>query len=133
MLTVMGLLALLGTLVFLIFESSIVVGQYTCPFSPFSFLIVLSGFIKCAINDSQVFILGSGETQVLTQLSDDPPENNTIGVLASTHKPMIPGTSDSWQATIIVYNSKDNVTSSDVDQIQIQLKGFPTQQGLLVC
>ncbi|XP_076126229.1 alpha-L-iduronidase isoform X1 [Alosa pseudoharengus] len=72
-----------------------------------------------------------GETQVLAQLSDDASENNTVGVLASIHKPSIPGTSDSWQSTIVIYSSKDNITSSDVDQIQIQLKGFPIQQGLM--
>ena len=81
--------------------------------------------------DTQNVILASGETQVLAQnLSDEAPENNTVGVLASTHTPTIPGTSDSWQSTIVIYNSKDNSTSSAVDQIQIQLKGFPTQQGL---
>ncbi|KAL2091698.1 hypothetical protein ACEWY4_011513 [Coilia grayii] len=73
-----------------------------------------------------------GETQVLVQNQlDDAPENNTVGVLATTHSPAIPGTSDSWQCTVVIYNSNDNSTSSTVDQVQVRLKNVPTLPGMM--
>uniref|UniRef100_A0A3B3YW69 Alpha-L-iduronidase n=1 Tax=Poecilia mexicana TaxID=48701 RepID=A0A3B3YW69_9TELE len=53
-----------------------------------------------------------GETQVLAQvLNSGHEENSTVGVLASTHRPVIHGGSDSWQVAVLVYNSDDNSTS----------------------
>uniref|UniRef100_A0A8D0A068 Alpha-L-iduronidase n=1 Tax=Sander lucioperca TaxID=283035 RepID=A0A8D0A068_SANLU len=51
-----------------------------------------------------------GETQVLAQvLSSAGTINSTVGVLASSHKPVRVGGSDGWQATVLVYNSDDNM------------------------
>uniref|UniRef100_A0A7N9AUL9 Alpha-L-iduronidase n=1 Tax=Mastacembelus armatus TaxID=205130 RepID=A0A7N9AUL9_9TELE len=50
-----------------------------------------------------------GETQVLDQVFSPAATNSsTVGVLASIHKPVVPGGSDSWQAAVLVYNSEDN-------------------------
>uniref|UniRef100_A0A8C2XMA7 Alpha-L-iduronidase n=1 Tax=Cyclopterus lumpus TaxID=8103 RepID=A0A8C2XMA7_CYCLU len=50
-----------------------------------------------------------GETQILAQvLSSAGSNNSTVGVMASSHKPVIPGGSDSWQAALMIYNSDDN-------------------------
>uniref|UniRef100_A0A7N8WYM6 Alpha-L-iduronidase n=1 Tax=Mastacembelus armatus TaxID=205130 RepID=A0A7N8WYM6_9TELE len=51
-----------------------------------------------------------GETQVLDQVFSPAATNSsTVGVLASIHKPVVPGGSDSWQAAVLVYNSEDNI------------------------
>lgn len=52
-----------------------------------------------------------------------------MGVLASSHKPVIPGGSDSWQAAALVYNSDDNSTSADTDDVTVTLKGLAAQKG----
>uniref|UniRef100_A0AAY4CL80 Alpha-L-iduronidase n=1 Tax=Denticeps clupeoides TaxID=299321 RepID=A0AAY4CL80_9TELE len=73
-----------------------------------------------------------GETQILAEnLVEGASENSTVGVLASTHEPLTPGASDSWQATVLVYNSDDNSTSSSTNPVRIQLKNVPSQKGLV--
>lgn len=52
-----------------------------------------------------------------------------MGVLASSHKPVIPGSSDSWQAAVLVYNSDDNSTSTNTDDVTVTLKGLAAQKG----
>lgn len=52
-----------------------------------------------------------------------------MGVLASSHKPVIPGGSDSWQASVLVYNSDDNSTSTNTDDVTVSLKGLASQKG----
>lgn len=52
-----------------------------------------------------------------------------VGVLASSHKPVIPGGSDSWQASVLVYNSDDNSTSTNTDDVTVLLKGLAAQKG----
>lgn len=73
-----------------------------------------------------------GETQVLAQvLSSAGANKSTIGVLASSHKPTIPGGSDSWQTAVLLYNSDDNSTSTNTDDVTISLKGLSAQKGLV--
>lgn len=73
-----------------------------------------------------------GETQVFTQVvTEGGSANGTIGVLASTHHPLIPGTSDSWQTTLLVYNSDDNSTSTTTDHLTVSLLGLPELAGLM--
>ncbi|XP_075960916.1 alpha-L-iduronidase isoform X2 [Anarhichas minor] len=73
-----------------------------------------------------------GETQILAQvLSSAGSNNSTVGVLASSHKPVIAGGSDSWQAAVLIYNSDDNSTSTDTDDVTISLKGLAAQKGLM--
>ncbi|XP_041792468.1 alpha-L-iduronidase isoform X2 [Chelmon rostratus] len=73
-----------------------------------------------------------GETQVLAQVSNSPgTDNSTVGVLASTHKPDVPGGADGWQAAVLVYNSDDNSTSTGVDDASISLTGLAAQAGLV--
>uniref|UniRef100_A0A3Q0SML2 Alpha-L-iduronidase n=1 Tax=Amphilophus citrinellus TaxID=61819 RepID=A0A3Q0SML2_AMPCI len=63
-----------------------------------------------------------GETQLLAQvLNSSGSHNSTLGVLASSHKPIIPGGSDSWQAAVLVYNSEDNSTSNNTDDVTSSL------------
>lgn len=54
-----------------------------------------------------------------------------MGVLASSHKPAVPGSSDSWQAAVLVYNSDDNSTSPTADDVTVSVKGLPAQEGLV--
>uniref|UniRef100_A0A6Q2WUD6 Alpha-L-iduronidase n=1 Tax=Esox lucius TaxID=8010 RepID=A0A6Q2WUD6_ESOLU len=54
-----------------------------------------------------------GETQVLADVvTFGENDNSTVGVLASTHDPLMSWTSDSWQATVLIYNSHDNCSST---------------------
>ena len=55
--------------------------------------------------------------------------NGTVGVLASTHTPLVPGTSDSWQTTVLVYNSDDNSSSTSTDHLSVSLQGLPAHKG----
>ncbi|XP_070992264.1 alpha-L-iduronidase [Oncorhynchus clarkii lewisi] len=73
-----------------------------------------------------------GETQVLSEVVEVAgTDNNTVGILASTHDPLMSWTSDSWQATVLIYNSDDTSTSTTTDLIRVSLKGFTGQQGLV--
>uniref|UniRef100_A0AAX7SPC2 Alpha-L-iduronidase n=1 Tax=Astatotilapia calliptera TaxID=8154 RepID=A0AAX7SPC2_ASTCA len=72
------------------------------------------------------------ETQLLAQVvNSSGGHNGTLGVLASSHKPVMPGGSDSWQAAVLVYNSEDNSTSTITDDVTVSLKGLPAQNGLM--
>lgn len=73
-----------------------------------------------------------GETQVLAQVRNSAGSaNSTVGVLASSHKPFIPGTSDSWQTAVLIYNSDDNETSTNTDDVTVSLRGLPEANGLV--
>ncbi|XP_028270094.1 alpha-L-iduronidase isoform X2 [Parambassis ranga] len=73
-----------------------------------------------------------GETQVLTEvLASAGSYNGTVGVLASSHRPVLPGGSDSWQAAVLVYNSDDNSSSTSTDDVTVSLKGLGAQKGLV--
>ncbi|MEQ2172662.1 hypothetical protein GOODEAATRI_023389, partial [Goodea atripinnis] len=72
-----------------------------------------------------------GETQVLAQvLNSGSEQNSTLGVLASIHKPVIHGGSDSWQAAVLVYNSDDNSTSRRTSDVTVTLEGLAEQKGM---
>lgn len=73
-----------------------------------------------------------GETQVLARVQSSAGTNDsTVGVLASSHKPKSPGGSDSWQAAVLVYNSDDNSTSTDTDDVTVSLNGLAAHDGLV--
>ncbi|XP_067083784.1 alpha-L-iduronidase [Osmerus mordax] len=73
-----------------------------------------------------------GETQVFTQVAAEAGSvNGTVGVLASTHAPLVPGTSDTWQTTVLVYNSDDNSTSTSTDHLSVSLQALPAHKGLV--
>ncbi|XP_015274811.1 PREDICTED: alpha-L-iduronidase-like, partial [Gekko japonicus] len=73
-----------------------------------------------------------GEEQVSVDISsgesDDP---NSIGVLASLHKPAAPQWSDSWQAAILLYSSNDNQTSTNVSAMTINVTNYPICKDLV--
>lgn len=52
-----------------------------------------------------------------------------MGVLASSHEPVIQGGPDSWQAAVLVYNSDDNSTSTSTDDVTVSLRGLAAQTG----
>lgn len=71
-----------------------------------------------------------GETQVLAQvLNSAGTGNGTLGVLASSHEPVFPGGSDSWQVAALVYNSDDNSSSTGADDVTVSLRGLAAQTG----
>ncbi|MBN3310643.1 IDUA iduronidase, partial [Amia calva] len=73
-----------------------------------------------------------GEKQISADITvGGTSEEPTLGVLASTHQPAVPSTADSWQSSILVYNSNDNMTSLDLSYVTIHLKGYPTLQGMV--
>ncbi|MGH0160386.1 UNVERIFIED_CONTAM: hypothetical protein FKN15_045193 [Acipenser sinensis] len=73
-----------------------------------------------------------GEKQISSDIgASGESVNMTLGVIASTHETAIPGTSDSWQSTILIYNSNDNNTSSDVGYVTVNLNNYPSQLGLV--
>lgn len=73
-----------------------------------------------------------GEKQISSDIgASGESVNMTLGVIASTHETAIPGTSDSWQSTILIYNSNDNDTSSDVGYVTVNLNNYPSQLGLV--
>lgn len=66
------------------------------------------------------------QAQVLTDSSE---VNLSVGVLATVHVPQVPYTADSWQTTVLLYNSRDNQTSSAADIINLRLTGIPQRMG----
>ncbi|KAA0717410.1 Alpha-L-iduronidase [Triplophysa tibetana] len=73
-----------------------------------------------------------GETQVQAEVLIDSSEMNpSVGVLASVHLPHVSYTADSWQTTVLLYNSKDNQTSNATDIITLRLAGIPKHTGLM--
>ncbi|KAA8592734.1 hypothetical protein FQN60_018189 [Etheostoma spectabile] len=73
-----------------------------------------------------------GETQVLAHvLSSAGTINSTVGVLASSHTPVTVGGSDGWQAAVLLYNSDDNSTSTNPDDVTVSVKGLSAQKDLV--
>lgn len=71
-----------------------------------------------------------GEKQVLAEVLESAGGNSsTVGVLASSHRPEVPGSSDSWQAAVLVYSSDDNSTSTLTHDVTVTLKGLPALAG----
>ncbi|CAG5920346.1 unnamed protein product [Menidia menidia] len=77
-----------------------------------------------------------GETQVLARVLNSTggynDNNTTLGVLASSHEPVMSGGSDSWRAAVLVYNSDDNSSScTSHDNVTVAVNGLAGQEGLL--
>ncbi|KAM9507544.1 alpha-L-iduronidase isoform 3-T3 [Guaruba guarouba] len=75
-----------------------------------------------------------GEKQVLAEVKSsegESTENGTIGVLASVHTPNEMQPSDSWQATVLLYSSEDNRTSSNISTVTVNATHFPKLRGLV--
>lgn len=73
-----------------------------------------------------------GDTQILSRvIPSSMPNSSTVEVLASSHKPTVPWSSDSWQTSVLVYNSDDNQTSSRADSVTVTLKSLPQLKGLV--
>nr|CAH65418.1 hypothetical protein RCJMB04_31l23 [Gallus gallus] len=69
-----------------------------------------------------------GEKQIFAEVNSSEGEstgNNTFGVLASVHTPSELQPSDSWQATLLMYSSEDNRTSSNISTITVNATHFP--------
>ncbi|POI35167.1 hypothetical protein CIB84_001081, partial [Bambusicola thoracicus] len=69
-----------------------------------------------------------GEKQIVAEVNSSEGEstgNNTFGVLASVHTPSELQPSDSWQATLLMYSSEDNRTSSNISTITVNVTHFP--------
>ncbi|XP_032297079.1 alpha-L-iduronidase isoform X2 [Coturnix japonica] len=69
-----------------------------------------------------------GEKQIFAEVSSsegESTENNTFGVLASVHTPSELQPSDSWQATLLMYSSEDNRTSSNINTVTVNATHFP--------
>uniref|UniRef100_A0A8C5AX81 Alpha-L-iduronidase n=1 Tax=Gadus morhua TaxID=8049 RepID=A0A8C5AX81_GADMO len=54
-----------------------------------------------------------------------------LGVLASSQRPRVPGTSDSWQAAVLIYNSNDSSSSASTQRATLTLKGLAAQKDLV--
>ncbi|XP_067897828.1 alpha-L-iduronidase [Heterodontus francisci] len=77
-------------------------------------------------------LLGEKQLEVEMIHSGDVSDwNCTLGALASIHEPSNYHSSDSWQSAIIIYNSDDNQTSSDITFVTVNLTNFPTQEELV--
>ncbi|XP_057282496.1 alpha-L-iduronidase isoform X1 [Pezoporus wallicus] len=75
-----------------------------------------------------------GEKQVLAEVKNsegESTENSTIGVLASVHTPNEMQHSDSWQATVLMYSSEDNRTSSNISTVTVNAIHFPKLRDLV--
>ncbi|KAM8983853.1 alpha-L-iduronidase isoform 3-T3 [Ara ararauna] len=75
-----------------------------------------------------------GEKQVLAEVKSsegESTENGTIGVLASVHTPNEMQPSDSWQATVLLYSSEDNRTSSNISTVTVNATHFPKLRGMV--
>lgn len=73
-----------------------------------------------------------GDTQVMSQVSSSSEmPNSTVGVIASSHQPAVPWSPDTWQTSVLVYNSDDNQTSTSADEVTVTLKSLPRLAGLL--
>ncbi|XP_062827618.1 alpha-L-iduronidase isoform X2 [Anolis carolinensis] len=73
-----------------------------------------------------------GEEQISANIySHDSEEHNTLGVIASLHKPIELQQSDSWQASVLIYSSNDNQTSSNISAVTINVTNIPKQKELV--
>ncbi|XP_074850655.1 alpha-L-iduronidase isoform X2 [Carettochelys insculpta] len=74
-----------------------------------------------------------GETQILAELTsaDTSTDTDMIGVLASVRAPAERRTSDSWQASILIYASDDNQTSPNLSAVTVNVTRFPRHAELV--
>ncbi|KAM6226921.1 alpha-L-iduronidase isoform 4-T4 [Spheniscus humboldti] len=75
-----------------------------------------------------------GEKQIFAEVSSSEgksTQNSTIGVLASVHTPSEMQLSDSWQATLLMYSSEDNRTSSNISTVTVNATRFPKLRELV--
>ncbi|NXW18389.1 IDUA iduronidase, partial [Circaetus pectoralis] len=75
-----------------------------------------------------------GEKQIFAEVNSSEGEstqNSTIGVLASVHTPSEMQPSDSWQATLLMYSSEDNRTSSNISTVTVNATHFPKLRELV--
>ncbi|XP_014373507.1 alpha-L-iduronidase isoform X5 [Alligator sinensis] len=69
-----------------------------------------------------------GETQIFADVYNSKGKNgnnSTVGVLATLHTPAELPSSDSWQATILIYASDDNHTSLNISAVTLNMTQFP--------
>lgn len=69
-----------------------------------------------------------GEKQIFAAVNSSEGES-TIGVLASVHTPSEMQPSDSWQATLLMYSSADNRTSSNITTVTVNATHVPKLRG----
>ncbi|XP_030368687.1 alpha-L-iduronidase isoform X3 [Strigops habroptila] len=75
-----------------------------------------------------------GQKQIFAEVNSSEgksTENSTVGVLASVHTPNEMQPSDSWQATVLMYSSEDNRTSSNISTVTVNATHFPKLQELV--
>nr|XP_020662724.1 alpha-L-iduronidase [Pogona vitticeps] len=73
-----------------------------------------------------------GEEQVSAKIySPESEDYSTLGVLASLHKPALLQLEESWQASILVYSSNDNQTSSNISAVTINVTNYPRHNELV--
>ncbi|XP_029458207.1 alpha-L-iduronidase isoform X2 [Rhinatrema bivittatum] len=73
-----------------------------------------------------------GETQISANIySKDEETYDTVGVIATSHDPTEDHISDSWQSTILIYNSDDIRTSTNISFITVNLINFPKNADLV--
>ncbi|OPJ61973.1 alpha-L-iduronidase isoform D [Patagioenas fasciata monilis] len=85
-------------------------------------------------NAYRVVTFFEGEKQIFAKVNSgegESTENSTIGVLASVHTPSEVQPSDSWQATVLLYSSEDNRTSSNISTIIVNTTCFPKLRELV--
>lgn len=75
-------------------------------------------------------LLGEKHITASVDSRKDKPDD-TVGIIASTHDPKGRNMPDNWQATIIVYSSDDNRTSSSVNFVTLNLTNVPKHEGLV--
>nr|XP_033772528.1 alpha-L-iduronidase isoform X2 [Geotrypetes seraphini] len=74
-----------------------------------------------------------GETQISANIysKDGETDVDTVGVIATSHDPVEGHSSDSWQSTILIYNSDDNRKSSNISYVTVNLTNFPKYADLV--
>ncbi|XP_030213787.1 alpha-L-iduronidase isoform X1 [Gadus morhua] len=76
-------------------------------------------------------LLGDVEVQAEVVDSGRALNGSMLGVLASSQRPRVPGTSDSWQAAVLIYNSNDSSSSASTQRATLTLKGLAAQKDLV--
>ncbi|CAL8250420.1 unnamed protein product [Boreogadus saida] len=76
-------------------------------------------------------LLGDVEVQAQVVDSGRALNGSMLGVLASSQRPRVPGTSDSWQAAVLIYNSNDSSSSASTQRATLTLKGLAAQKDLV--
>ncbi|XP_053887979.1 alpha-L-iduronidase [Malaclemys terrapin pileata] len=74
-----------------------------------------------------------GENQVFADIisKGESADTDIVGVLATVHTPAELQPSDSWQATILIYASDDNRTSSNISAVTVNVTRFPRHAELV--